>query len=68
MLPASLCVPDTTDSQGTARLQELLYGEALFHSHQQDYLKSSIWFWAGLAPCISLGRMEQPILLPMLMA
>ena len=40
LLPASLCVPDTTDSQGTARLQELLYGEALFHSHQQDYLSA----------------------------
>jgi tetratricopeptide (TPR) repeat protein len=30
----------TAAEQDTGRLQELLYGEALFHSHQQDYLSA----------------------------
>lgn len=31
-------LPAAAADQGDERLQELLYGEALFHSHQQDYL------------------------------
>jgi tetratricopeptide (TPR) repeat protein len=34
----SVNLPASEEEQGTSRLQELLYGEALFHSHQQDYL------------------------------
>ncbi len=33
-------LPATDETQDTGRLQELLYGEALFHSHQQDYLSA----------------------------
>ena len=34
----SMNLAATTEAQDAGRLQELLYGEALFHSHQQDYL------------------------------
>lgn len=39
---AALCVtlPAAAAEQDAGRLQELLYGEALFHSHQQDYLSA----------------------------
>ena len=37
---ASMNLPATDEAQDTGRLQELLYGEALFHSHQQDYLSA----------------------------
>jgi tetratricopeptide (TPR) repeat protein len=33
-------LPATDEAQDTGRLQELLYGEALFHSRQQDYLSA----------------------------
>jgi hypothetical protein len=36
----SINLPATTEAQDAERLQELLYGEALFHSHQQDYLSA----------------------------
>ena len=37
---ASMNLSATDQAQDTERLQELLYGEALFHSHQQDYLSA----------------------------
>ncbi len=36
----SICLPATAAEQNAGRLQELLYGEALFHSHQKDYLSA----------------------------
>lgn len=36
----SIHLAAATEAQDAARLQELLYGEALFHSHQQDYLSA----------------------------
>lgn len=35
-----IALPATAVAQDAGRLQELLYGEALFHSHQQDYLSA----------------------------
>ena len=39
-LTASAEQAASSETGDTARLQELLYGEALFHSHQQDYLSA----------------------------
>jgi tetratricopeptide (TPR) repeat protein len=36
----AMSLPATAAEQDDGRLQELLYGEALFHSHQQDYLSA----------------------------
>ena len=36
----SMSSPVSLAEQDAGRLQELLYGEALFHSHQQDYLSA----------------------------
>ena len=38
MLAAAVVMPALAADQDSERLQELLYGEALFLSHQQDYL------------------------------
>jgi tetratricopeptide (TPR) repeat protein len=38
MLAAAVVMPALATDQDSERLQELLYGEALFLSHQQDYL------------------------------
>jgi tetratricopeptide (TPR) repeat protein len=35
-----MSLPASAAEQDDERLQELLYGEALFHSHQQDYLSA----------------------------
>ncbi len=40
LVTASFQLQAATDTPDGERLQELLYGEALFHSHQQDYLKA----------------------------
>ncbi len=37
---ACMNLPAAATERDTGRLQELLYGEALFHSHQQDYLSA----------------------------
>jgi tetratricopeptide (TPR) repeat protein len=37
---AGATLPAAAVDQDAGRLQELLYGEALFHSHQQDYLSA----------------------------
>ena len=37
---AGVTLPAAAVAQDAGRLQELLYGEALFHSHQQDYLSA----------------------------
>ncbi len=37
---AAFSLPVAALAQDAGRLQELLYGEALFHSHQQDYLSA----------------------------
>jgi tetratricopeptide (TPR) repeat protein len=38
LVAVSINLSAATAAQDTARLQELLYGEAMFHSQQQDYL------------------------------
>jgi tetratricopeptide (TPR) repeat protein len=37
-LAVGVTLPAAATDQDAGRLQELLYGEALFHSHQQDYM------------------------------
>jgi tetratricopeptide (TPR) repeat protein len=39
-MAVGLTLPAAAADQDTGRLQDLLYGEALFHTHQQDYLSA----------------------------